>query len=75
MPLYVGAIVTVKTSALIALPGGTIADNDKLVILDVSDTSQGAGGSLRSTSTAELRNRGDGLRVAMAARSFFGGFS
>jgi hypothetical protein len=37
-----------KTSALTALAGSSLSLSDKRIVLDVSDTSQGAGGTLKS---------------------------
>lgn len=44
----------VKTSALTALTGANSATGDKLLILDVSDTTQGAGGTLKNMTRAEM---------------------
>lgn len=45
-----------KTSALTALTGANTATGDKFVVLDVSDATQGAGGTLKTLTRAELLN-------------------
>jgi len=43
-----------KTSALTAITGTNTATGDKFLVLDVSDTTQGAGGTLKNITRAEM---------------------
>jgi hypothetical protein len=56
-----------KTSALTAITGTNTATGDKFLVLDVSDTTQGAGGTLKNITRAEMVNALDAAGMTVNA--------